>query len=133
MLVQLYSACWGPSSACGQTGPGQKSGCWTEKRKLSIIHCSRSDSSILISTEYPKTYKANSSRSRLLYCFFGFIVLKKGSFITSGQTAGQGLPHIRLNDNKRLVETKRRNDKKIANKNTFVFSFEKKLFTVSLC
>lgn len=64
-------------------------------------------------------------------------MLKKGSFITSGQTAGQGLPHIRLNDRNRLVETKRRNDKKTREEeNVFVFSFEKKgkkLFPVSLC
>lgn len=42
------------------------------------------------------THKANSSLRRLRYCFFGFMVWKKGSFITSGQTAGQGLPQIRL-------------------------------------
>lgn len=42
------------------------------------------------------TYKANSSRSRRLYCFLGFMVLKRGSLMTSGQTAGQGLPHRRL-------------------------------------
>lgn len=42
------------------------------------------------------THKANSSLRRLRYCFFGFMVWKKGSLITSGQTAGQGLPQIRL-------------------------------------
>lgn len=44
------------------------------------------------------TYKANSSRSRRLYCFLGFMVLKSGSLMTSGQTAGQGLPHRRLQE-----------------------------------
>lgn len=44
------------------------------------------------------TYKANSSRSRRLYCFLGFMVLKRGSLMTSGQTAGQGLPHRRLKE-----------------------------------
>lgn len=42
------------------------------------------------------TYNANSSRSRRLYCFLGFMVLKRGSLMTSGQAAGQGLPHKRL-------------------------------------
>lgn len=46
------------------------------------------------------TYKANSSRSRRLYCFLGFMVLKRGSFMTSGQAAGQGLPHRRLTETK---------------------------------
>lgn len=53
-------------------------------------------------------------------------MLKKGSFITSGQTAGQGLPHIRLNDRNRLVETKRCDDKKIANKTFLSFHLKKK-------
>lgn len=44
------------------------------------------------------TYKANSSRSRRLYCFLGFMVLKRGSLMTSGQAAGQGLPHRRLRE-----------------------------------
>ena len=44
------------------------------------------------------TYKANSSLSRRLYCFLGFMVLKRGSFMTSGQAAGQGLPHKRLKE-----------------------------------
>lgn len=47
-------------------------------------------------TQKAQTHKANSSLRRLRYCFFGFMVWKKGSFITSGQTAGQGLPQIRL-------------------------------------
>lgn len=42
------------------------------------------------------TYKANSSRSRRRYCFLGFRVLKRESLMTSGQTAGQGLPQRRL-------------------------------------
>jgi len=41
-------------------------------------------------------YKANSSLNFRRYCFFGFIVLKYANFITSGHTAGQGLPQIRL-------------------------------------
>lgn len=44
------------------------------------------------------TYTANSSRSRRLYCFLGFMELKRGSLMTSGQTAGQGLPHRRLTE-----------------------------------
>lgn len=48
--------------------------------------------------EKAQTHKANSSLRRLRYCFFGFMVWKKGSLITSGQTAGQGLPQIRLRD-----------------------------------
>lgn len=46
--------------------------------------------------ENAQTHKANSSLRRLRYCFFGFMVWKKGSLMTSGQTAGQGLPQIRL-------------------------------------
>lgn len=42
------------------------------------------------------TYKANSSRRRRRYCFLGFMVLKRGSLMTSGQAAGQGLPQRRL-------------------------------------
>lgn len=48
------------------------------------------------------TYTANSSRSLRLYCFLGFMVLKRGSLMTSGQTAGQGLPHRRLKKSKEL-------------------------------
>lgn len=35
------------------------------------------------------------------------MVLKYGSLITSGHTAGQGLPHIRLNNIKRKKERKK--------------------------
>lgn len=52
----------------------------------------------LVQADKAQTHKANSSLRRLRYCFFGFMVWKKGSLITSGQTAGQGLPQIRLRD-----------------------------------
>lgn len=50
-----------------------------------------------------RTHKANSSLRRRRYCFFGFMVWKKGSLMTSGQTAGQGLPQIRLRDTNAMV------------------------------
>lgn len=113
MLAQPCSVCWGPSSTCGQTGPGQTEGCWTTAQNVSTKPCEGLKPWIFSSTKYPWTYKANSSRNRLLYCFFGFIVLKKGSFITSGQTAGQGLPHIRLEErNPEIHLFRQNNDKK---------------------
>lgn len=79
-------------SSRSRADPG-KLGCG----EIFYIHCSSSSSREkrkLVSTL--STYKANSSRRRRRYCFLGFIVLKRGSLMTSGQTAGQGLPHNRL-------------------------------------
>lgn len=39
MLAQLCSVCWGPSSTCGQTGPGQTEGCWTTEQNVSTKPC----------------------------------------------------------------------------------------------
>lgn len=49
------------------------------------------------------SYKTNSSLNFRRYCFFGFMVLKYGSLITSGHTAGHGLPHIRLSNTQKKV------------------------------
>ena len=42
------------------------------------------------------TYNENSSRNLRLYCFLSFMVWNRGSLITSGHTAGHGVPHVLL-------------------------------------
>ena len=51
-------------------------------------------------TNWRGTYNENSSFTLLLYCFFGLIVWKWGKWMTSGQTAGMGVPQIRLETKK---------------------------------
>lgn len=69
------------------------------------------------------SYKTNSSLNFRRYCFFGFMVLKYGSLITSGHTAGHGLPHIRLNTQKEVHHYKlhRKNHEQLPYKTTTHF------------
>lgn len=68
------------------------------------------------------SYKTNSSLNFRRYCFFGFMVLKYGSLITSGHTAGQGLPQIRLNNTQKEVH-----QYKLLEKNNIYKCFTKQL------
>lgn len=77
------------------------------------------------------TYKANSSRSLRLYCFLGFMVLKRGSLMTSGQTAGQGLPHRRLSQKTQTKFVVEKKKGEIVKKNTSLISVSGHLMSSS--